>query len=74
MVRGPGQRNLDLAIERTIPIGESHNFLARVELFNLANTPNFGNPNNTVGTPGFGVISTTVNNPRVIQLVLKYQF
>ena len=74
MVRGPGQRNLDLALERTIPISESQSFRARAELFNLANTPNFGNPNNTAGTPGFGVISTTVNNPRVIQLVLKYQF
>jgi hypothetical protein len=74
MVRGPGQRNLDLALERTIPVGESRSILARAEFFNLANTPNFGNPNNTVGTPGFGVISTTVNNPRVIQMVLKYKF
>jgi hypothetical protein len=73
-VRGPGQRNLDLALERTIPITESQSIRARAELFNLANTANFANPNNTVGTPGFGVITTTTNNPRVIQLALKYQF
>lgn len=74
MVRGPGQRNLDLALERTIPVHESQSFRARAEFFNLANTANFGNPGNTVGTPVFGVITTTSNNPRVIQLVLKYQF
>lgn len=74
MVRGPGQRNLDLALERTISITESQRIRARAEFFNLSNTPNFGNPNNTVGTPSFGVISTTVNNPRVIQLAVKYQF
>jgi hypothetical protein len=74
MVRGPGQRSLDLALERTIPIRESQSVRARAEFFNLSNTPNFGNPNNTVGTPGFGVITTTANNPRVLQLVLKYQF
>jgi hypothetical protein len=74
MVRGPGQRNIDLALERTIPVTESQSFRARVEFFNLANSANFGNPNNTVSAPGFGVITTTANNPRVIQVALKYQF
>jgi hypothetical protein len=74
MVRGPGQRNLDLALERTISVTESQSFRARAEFFNLTNTTNFGNPSNTVGTPGFGVITTTAHNPRVIQLALKYQF
>jgi hypothetical protein len=80
LVRGPGQRNIDMACERAIPISESQSIHMRVELFNLANTPNFANPgsnpnpNNIVGTPSFGIITNTSNNPRIIQLALKYQF
>ena len=74
MVRGPGQRDIDLACERAIPISESQSIHMRVELFNLANTANFGNPNNTFNTASFGRITGNSNNPRIIQLALKYQF
>jgi hypothetical protein len=82
MVRGPGQHNIDLACERTIPILKSESILIRVELFNLANTANFANPDSTFNSnpnvssnsPSFGIISGTSNNPRIIQLALKYQF
>jgi hypothetical protein len=75
LVRGPGQRNIDMAIERTIPIAESQSIHVRAEFFNLTNTANFGNPNNTWSAgPAFGVITTTANNPRIVQLALKYQF
>jgi hypothetical protein len=73
VARGPGQRNMDLAIERTIPILEQHSVHVRGEFFNLTNTPNFANPLNFIG-PGFGKISTKSNNPRIIQIALKYQF
>jgi hypothetical protein len=75
LVRGPGQRNLDMAFERTIPIAESHNIHVRAEFFNLTNTANFNNPiNNVSAGSAFGVITSTSNNPRIIQLALKYQF
>ncbi len=80
LVRGPGQRDIDMACERSIPISDSQSIHMRVELFNLANTANFANPgsnpnsNNIVGAPSFGIITTTSNNPRIIQLALKYQF
>jgi hypothetical protein len=79
LVRGPGQRNIDMACERAIPITESQSIHLRVELFNLANTANFSNPgsnpntNNIIDAPSFGIITAT-NNPRIIQLALKYQF
>ena len=46
-----------------------------MEFFNLTNTPNFANPNNTVsfGT-AFGRITGKSNNPRIVQVALKYQF
>jgi hypothetical protein len=75
LVRGPGQRNLDMAFERTIPISESHSLHVRGEFFNLTNTANFSNPiNNISAGPAFGVITSTSTNPRIIQLALKYQF
>jgi hypothetical protein len=75
LVRGPGQRNIDMAIERTIPIVESQSLHFRAEFFNLTNSSNFANPNNTVSSgASFGIITATSNNPRIIQLALKYQF
>jgi hypothetical protein len=75
LVRGPGQFNIDMALERAIPIKESHSVHVRAEFFNLTNTSNFSNPNSNVSSgPAFGVITSTATNPRIIQLALKYQF
>src|SRR6266568_3915930 len=74
LVRGPGQHNIDMAFERTIAVTESNRLVLRAEIFNLTNTANFGNPNNTVSNgPSFGVITSTSSNPRIIQLALKYK-
>lgn len=74
-VRGPGQRNIDLAMERAIRFSDSQSVHLRAEFFNLTNTPNFANPNNMVGTgEAFGKIAAKSNNPRIIQLALKYEF
>lgn len=85
IVRGPGQHNMDMAIERTFPIKESNSFLFRAEFFNLTNTPQFGNPNTSLGytdptlpnpsaNSTFGKITGTVANPRIIQFAAKYRF
>jgi hypothetical protein len=47
----------------------------RVEFFNLFNHAQFGLPANDLNSPTqFGRISSTVNNPRVIQFGLKFNF
>lgn len=75
IVRGPGQRNIDFALERSLHIAEAHSVHLRAEFFNLTNTPNFANPLNLLGTgEAFGKIAGKSNNPRIIQLALKYQF
>ncbi len=75
ILRGPGQRNVDLAIERGFVLTESKRIQFRTEFFNLTNTPNFGQPVNDVAAgAAFGVISSTVSNPRIIQFALKYLF
>ncbi|MGH9913669.1 MAG: TonB-dependent receptor domain-containing protein [Pyrinomonadaceae bacterium] len=74
ILRAPGQRNLDLAIERSFRIFKESNLLFRAEFFNFTNTPNFGQPNADRASLSFGVISNTVANPRIIQFALKYNF
>jgi Carboxypeptidase regulatory-like domain/TonB dependent receptor/TonB-dependent Receptor Plug Domain len=85
IVRGPGQHNIDMAVERTFPVKESSSFRFRAEFFNLTNTPQFANPNNgldfTLGpngpvnlNPSFGAITSTAANPRIIQFAAKYVF
>jgi len=74
ILRGPDQRNLDLGIQRNIPITEGSTLQFRAEFFNFTNTPKFGQPVNDHSSPAFGVISSTVANPRIIQFALKYSF
>lgn len=74
LVRGPGQRNVDLAVERAFPL-ESGALRFRTELFNLTNSTNFANPDRRVSDgSAFGAISSTSNNPRIVQFALRYQF
>jgi len=85
LVRGPGQHNMDMAVERAFPITETNGFRFRVEFFNLTNTPQFANPGNSLGygnasalnpspSASFGKITSTLTSPRIIQLALKYSF
>jgi hypothetical protein len=46
----------------------------RAEAFNTFNHPQFQGPDATVGSSTFGLISSTVNNPRQLQLALKVYF
>jgi hypothetical protein len=46
----------------------------RAEMFNALNHPNFGPPVANIQSQTFGSITSTVGDPRVIQLVAKYYF
>jgi hypothetical protein len=85
IVRGPGQHNIDLALERVFPVTERSSVRFRAEFFNLTNTPQFANPSSSLGygdptalhpaaSPSFGRITGTVSNPRIIQFAVKYLF
>lgn len=72
-VRGPGYRNLDLALIKLTQLRDSLTLEIRGEVFNTTNTPPLGNPNGVAGSPAFGTI-TTAGDPRVIQIALKLNF
>jgi hypothetical protein len=74
-----------MAIERIFPVTESSSFRFRAEFFNLTNTPQFANPNNSLDivqgpsgpvnlNPSFGAITSTAANPRIIQFAMKFLF
>lgn len=85
LVRGPGQHNLDMAVERAFQVKEGLSFNFRAEFFNITNTPQFGNPNTSLGytdptlahpsaSSTFGLITNSVANPRIIQFAGRILF
>jgi carboxypeptidase family protein len=80
-VYGPRFVNTDFSVIKDFMIHESVNLQFRAEFFNLFNHPQFFLPGignsgmQDINTPSsFGVISNTVNNPRLIQFGLKLKF
>ena len=87
VLRGPKQINVDFSIFKRFPFGEAKSVEFRAEFFNLFNQVNLANPNSNLNAatmdsntgeiinPGdFGRITSTSNNPRLIQLALKFNF
>ena len=74
VLRAPGYWNVDLSISKRFATVGRQYLLFRGEMFNALNHPNFGPPNRDIQSTTFGTITSTVGDPRVIQLVLKYHF
>ncbi len=72
-LRGPGYRNLDVAVMRRVPLSGTRALELRAEVFNVTNTPPLGAPNTQVGSAAFGTI-TSAGDPRVVQLAVKFLF
>jgi hypothetical protein len=70
---GPGNTNVDLSLFKSFPIREAMHFEFRAEAFNVFNHANFSNPGSFFNS-GFGVISSTIGDPRELQLALKFYF
>jgi len=73
-VRGPNYRNADIALIKHTRIGERADLEFRAEVFNLTNTPAFGQPNGVLGSAAFATITSTASDPRVLQFGLKVNF
>ena len=73
-VRGPNYRDVDIAFIKHTRVRERMDLEFRTEIFNLTNTPAFGQPNGVVGSSAFGTITATTTDPRVIQFGLKVNY
>ncbi len=90
VLRGPGRFNVDFSVIRRFRIRESKSIEFRAEFFNLFNHVNLANPisnfnavpassisitGQIIGDPSdFGRITSTSNNPRLIQFAVKFNF
>jgi Carboxypeptidase regulatory-like domain len=77
-LRAKGINNFDFAVFKNTNITERFVLQFRTEFFDLFNHPQWGFPGQGYnGTPtgnGFGTVTSTVNNPRLIQFALKLKF
>lgn len=73
-VRSDGTRNFDISLFKNFKIRERYQMQFRTEFFNIFNTPRFDAPNGTFGNVNFGVVGAQDNNPRDIQLALRFSF
>jgi hypothetical protein len=77
-LRAKGINNWDFAIFKNTSITERFVLQFRTEFFDFFNHPQWGFPGQGYnGTPtgnGFGTVTSTVNNPRLIQFALKLKF
>jgi hypothetical protein len=71
IMRGPGQKNIDMALIKTTRFMENKSVEWRMEVFNLTNTPNFSNPTGNINSSAFGTINQTVANARLIQFGMR---
>ena len=87
VLRGPRQMNVDFSVIKRFTLRETKSLEFRAEFFNLLNQVNFANPNGNLNAalvdpntaqitdPGdFGRITSTSNNPRLIQFAVKFNF
>jgi hypothetical protein len=70
ILQGPGTKDADFSVFKTIPLHEAANLQLRSEFFNLFNTPQFNNPSATAGTSTFGTISSA-GSPNTLQRVSR---
>jgi hypothetical protein len=77
---GPGTKQIDASLFKSFAFAESRRVEFRAEAFNLFNTPQFNNPNASIGFSGVARI-TSAGSPTVyqrtsrqMQLALKLYF
>jgi outer membrane receptor protein involved in Fe transport len=73
IANGPIKVGVDVALSKSFLVWHEHRLQFRADAFNLPNRANFSNPDGNINSPTFGQI-TAADNPRQMQLSLRYQF
>jgi hypothetical protein len=80
ILTGPPLHDVDISLLKAFPLHERAAVQFRATCYNISNTPNFGQPGNTLGAANFGVISVTrsqagdFGSSRQIEFALKVLF
>lgn len=74
-LRGPSSKSMNMSLFRSISFANERRLELRVETFNLFNWVNYGFPGSSVSNLNtFGRITSTLGDPREIQLAVKFYF
>jgi hypothetical protein len=79
-VLGPGFTNWDASVRKETKVWDAARIEFRVEVFDVLNHANFGEPGRVVGSPSFGRITSTrfptgeSGSSRQVQLSLRFTF
>jgi hypothetical protein len=73
ILRAPGFFDTDLGLIKNTKVTERATAQFRAEFFNLFNNVNFNGPSTSLSSSSFGKI-TSANDPRILQLALKFTF
>ena len=74
-LRSDWYRNADLSVFRTFPVTQRSGLEFRLEAFNAFNNVVFSAPGSVVNTASkFGIITSTANTEREVQLAVKFRF
>ena len=73
VLRGPKFSSTDLSFMKNVPVGGTARLQVRVEIYNIFNQVNYGNPNASLDSAAFGSI-TSAGSMRQFQLGGKLLF
>jgi hypothetical protein len=73
-IEGPGFWTSDVALSRLISFAATRQLELRLEIFNLFNNFNWGNPVTNFDAGTFGRITSSAGDPRIMQFGIKYGF
>lgn len=71
---GPHTTLFDFALYKTFPFNERLNTQIRWEVFNVANTPTFGQPSGNASSSSVASITSLSADPRVMQFAIRLNF
>ena len=71
---GPNFWSINMALSKLVSVAATQRLELRLEVFNLLNQFNWGNPDPNFNAGTFGRITTMAGEPRIFQFGVKYDF
>jgi hypothetical protein len=72
-IEGPGTVSTNASLSRTVPLGDTRSFEARVTATNVFNTVQYSGINTTVNSANYGQV-TSAASMRAVQVQARYRF
>lgn len=74
LLRAPRFWNVDLTVQRNVPLGKGRALQLRLEAFNVFNNINLGNPSVDMTSVNYGRITSMSSRPRQLQIGFRFTY